>query len=1094
MALDLVPLLPADLQSSLDRLRKLNTQNIQTEWQYLLETPKDKLTPTDLFATATALHWPLASLNDRQHIAWDKGLQILWLHQIIEVPAHLQGYPLSGLILRLSLTWWAEDAQIYVDGALVQSGDLFECFTRLCLSESVQIGQTFQVAVRLVSPNHDNGALVRSHLTYELPPHHPTPEPSFIADELTVLATLEPDSQPEIKAAIAHLPWSTLSLSSSHSHQTALDLWDTLSSQVAIPASVHPFQQSLSDLRRDLKHYSLKLKARQIQCVGHAHLDMAWLWPISDTWEAAERTFRSILNLQADFPDLTYTHSSPALFEWLEHNRPELFSQIQSKVEEGSWSIDAGLWIEPELNIISGESIVRQILYGQRYCQEKFGKISKIAWLPDSFGFCWQLPQLLTQGGIQTFATLKLSWNDTTDFPHSLFWWQSPDGSRILSLMLPPIGTDIDPIKMSTHAKNWEDHTGITDTLWLPGLGDHGGGPTRDMLEKAGRWQKSPFFPELNFTTPNQYIESLAHSSTPLLPNKSPSDQVSSQDSLPIWESDLYLELHRGCYTTHADQKQSNRQSEDLLYQAEVFATIAQITANCSYPKTDIEAAWKILLFNQFHDILPGTSIPEVFEKANNGWQQVQQIGQSVLDESLKAIASTIQFPSPPHREAKPILVFNPLTWSRDAVISFDLSKIDPEKKQLDWIVYDPNYQVIPSQNAPELSNKKAPHQISFLASDIPSLGYQCYWIRPTNTPNDSPRLTKYVLENEFLRVCVDSLTGQIASLIEKSTQTEAFSSLGNQLQLFRDQSGYWDAWNIAPNYEEHPLHSLELFSVQWHETGPIRQCIRVTYKTEVSLIEQDYILDAATPFLVVSNRIIWAETQVLLKVNFPLTVSSDVATYEIPFGAITRKTIPQTAAEKAQWEVPALCWADIGDQNFGISILTTCKHGFDVSSNHIRLTLLKSSIWPDPTADRGTHRFTYAIYPHRKTWQQARTVHYARELSLPPIVYQPEASIAQLKEKNPNQHSFLTIRNPNVIMSTFKPAEDNPNEFILRFYEALGVSTHLELEQSLELSTALKRGNRTNLLETAVQHQHPTYIRPYQIATYRLKRKVNHS
>ncbi|MBE9064911.1 alpha-mannosidase, partial [cf. Phormidesmis sp. LEGE 11477] len=867
------------------------------------------------------------------------------------------------------------------------------------------------------------------------------------------------------------------------SPDSALSLWGTLSTQTPIPAAVHPFQQSLSELRRKLKHYSPKLKSRQIQCVGHAHLDMAWLWPIADTWDAAERTFRSVLDLQADFPELTYTHSSPALFEWLEHNRPELFSQIQAKVKAGSWSIDAGLWIEPELNIISGESIVRQILYGQRYCQEKFGQMSKIAWLPDSFGFCWQLPQLLTQGGIETFATLKLSWNDTTEFPHQLFWWQSPDGSRILSLMLPSIGTDIDPLKMSTHAKSWEDSTAIANTLWLPGLGDHGGGPTRDMLEKARRWQKSPFFPQLNFTAPTDYIESLPHA-----PSIAPKTNASP---LPTWKSDLYLELHRGCYTTHADQKRSNRQSEDLLYQAEVFATIAQLTANRPYPKADLEAAWKALLFNQFHDILPGTSIPEVFAEADEGWNRVRQIGQRVLDEGLKAIASTIKLPPPPHPTAKPILVFNPLTWSRDAVISLDLSKLDPKKKQFDWIVYTPDYQIIPNQNSPELSNKQAPHQIAFLASNIPSLGYQCYWICPANGSKDVPKLTEYVLENEFLRVSINPLTGQIASLLEKSTQTETFSAPGNQLQMFRDQSGYWDAWNIASDYENHPLPNPEIFSIQWHETGPVRQCIRVTYETEASFIAQDYVLDAATPFLVVNSRIIWEETQVLLKVNFPLAVSSDVATYEIPFGAITRKTVPQTAGEKAQWEVPALRWADIGDRNFGVSILTDCKHGFDTQSNQLRLTLLKSPVWPDPDADRGTHQFTYAIYPHPGTWQKARTVQHARALNIPPITYWPQETIACTDPDVLCDRSFLTIHNANIIVSALKPTEDNPDEFILRCYEAHGETTNLSVENALGLSNpSAKQTDRADILEASIRHHQPAHIKPWQVSTYCLKPK----
>ena len=641
--------------------------------------------------------------------------------------------------------------------------------------------------------------------------------------------------------------------------------------------------------------------------------------------------------------------------------------------------------------------------------------------------------------------------------------------------------------------KSWETNTGISNTLWLPGLGDHGGGPTRDMLEKAERWQRSPFFPTLGFTIPSQYIDSL-----PV--RQSNRIEGGNETDIPTWQSELYLELHRGCYTTHADQKRHNRRSEDLLYQAEVFATLAQLTANHPYPKADIETAWKALLFNQFHDILPGTSIPEVFTEANKGWEQVEQIGQKVLDESLKAIATTIDLPSPPHPKAKPIIVFNPLTWPQDAVITFDLSAIDLEKQPLNWTIYNQDQQIIPSQNAPDPSDKKSPHQVSFLALDLPALGYQYYWIQPSTSPIDTSTPTAYILENQFLKASINPHTGQITSLIEKSTQTEALSAPGNQLQTFSDRSGYWDAWNIAPDYEQHPLTAPELISVGWHETGPVRQCIRTIHKTEKSTLCQDYILGISSPFLTIKSNIFWQETQVLLKVNFPVATPSDEATYEMPFGAIARTTNPQTAAEKAQWEVPALRWADVGDRNFGVSILTNCKHGFDASPHHIRLTLLKSSTWPDPSADQGTHQFTYAIYPHPHPWQKARTVQHARALNISPITYQPEEVPAHTNQKTnkkaPNHlstskhQSFLRIHNTNIIMSALKPTEDNPDEFILRSYEAHGESTHLDIEHPLELSALSEEAERTNLLEASIHHAQPTLIKPWQISTYRLTRK----
>ncbi|MGB3293807.1 MAG: alpha-mannosidase [Phormidesmis sp.] len=1060
--LDISPSLKGDL----DRLRQLNTQDIQANWRW---HPHD-IPPADIFNSQTSLQWPIASLNSRQHVAWEKGRKVRWLYQTITVPDAFQGYPLAGMTLRFALTWWADDAQIYIDGTLAQSGDLFECFTRLCLSTSVSPGQTFQLAIRLVSPGHDEGALVRSHLIYELPDTATTPEPSFVADELTVLATFEPSIQPEIESALSQLNWASLT-------QTYPN-----SSPIKIAATAHPFQHSLTQVRETLISLTPPLKQRQIQCVGHAHLDMAWLWPIADTWNAAERTFQSVLDLQKDFPDLTYTHSSPALFEWLEHNRPELFQQIQQKVTEGSWSIDAGLWIEPEFNLIGGEAIARHILYGQHYCQEKFGKISKIAWLPDSFGFCWQLPQLLTQGGIEIFATLKLSWNDTTEFPHSLFWWESPDGSRILSLMLPPIGTDIDPIKMSAHAKKWETRTQLPNTLWLPGLGDHGGGPTRDMLEKAYRWQQSPFFPTLTFTTPKNYINTLPRSPVPPL----------SSPHLPLWQTDLYLELHRGCYTTHADQKQHNRRCEDLLYQAEVFATIAYLKANQPYPKADLERAWKSLLFNQFHDILPGTAIPEVFVEANQAWEQVRSIGQRILDESIGAIASTIPLPKPPHPLAKAIVVFNPLSWSRNAVITLSVPSFSPDAAHSSWSIYDGTHQLVPYQTDSKEVAEQIDRDLSFLAQNLPAVGYQNFWLCPTREKASQPP-EDYSLENEFLKVTIDPETGQIVSLIEKSTQKETFSTPGNQLQTFRDQGQYWDAWNIDPEYASHPLPGPALQSIRWIKAGPVRQELKVTYRFNQSTISQNHILETGVPFLKIETFIDWQETHVLLKAYFPLSISSEIATYEIPFGAIARKTTPETAAEKAQWEVPALRWADLSNQSFGMCLLTQGKHGFDASPNHLRLSLLKSPVWPDPNADKGSHHFAYAIYPHTGSWQTARAAHAAREFTIAPIVHRPEFTSPNNKVGQCRQ-SFLQVQNANLILSAFKLTEDDSDDLILRCYEAYGENAIVDITHSLGVigldeGTITNASIHTDLIETPIHSKNPTNVRPWQIATYRLKK-----
>ncbi|MGB3206316.1 MAG: alpha-mannosidase, partial [Crinalium sp.] len=570
--------------NAIEQLRSMSQVNVQTHWRsrsvlrsnvsHLANLPISDATQSNLG------NWQTVELNPKGHIAWDAG-KLLWLSQKFVIPQHLNGYPITGLALRLVLTWWADSAQIYINGELVQEGDLFDCSTRVLLSSSVTPGEEITVALRLVSPSHDPGALVKSLCVYESTNTNRL-EPGFIADELAVLhkyiETFEPEEITTLSASITNINWAALP----HDPATFENSLNTLRQNLT-KSQIYPFfppspisspplnKGGLGGVHGDgaegwgspsqippLNKGGLGgVFPPKISLLGHAHLDMAWLWSIDETWSAAQRTFESVLKLQKQFPELTFCHSTPALYAWIEQHRPELFTAIQQQVNQGRWEIVGGMWIEPELNIISGESIVRQILYGQHYVLEKFGQISTIAWLPDSFGFCGTLPQFLKLGGIEYFVTQKLRWNDTTKFPYSTFLWQSPDGTEIFSLMSAPIGEGIDPIKMTNYSCEWQQQTTLENALWLPGVGDHGGGPTRDMLEVAQRWQQSPFFPKLEFTTAKNYLSEIS------------SQQSAVSKPFPTWKDELYLEFHRGCYTTHADQKLWNRRCEQLLYEAE---------------------------------------------------------------------------------------------------------------------------------------------------------------------------------------------------------------------------------------------------------------------------------------------------------------------------------------------------------------------------------------------------------------------------------------------------------------------------------------------------------------------------------------------
>ncbi|HBE56833.1 MAG TPA: alpha-mannosidase [Cyanobacteria bacterium UBA11149] len=1324
--------------STINKLRALTQIDIQSNWRY----SSQDLSPEDL-KTDIPNNWQKVELNPKGYIIWDKGSKLIWLGQKIIVPKNLQGYPLAGLALRLAVTWWAADAKIFVNGELVQAGDLFDSSARVLLNWAVTPGEEIIVLLRLVSPGHDIGGLMRSLCVYEVHSQNLSEstnslDPGFVADELEILHiyidVFAPEKLHILETAIAKINWALVSdkaafdNSLSQLRENLLLEWGVGNGEDIEKEDIRQKDQSLTPITENTVHL-----------LGHAHLDMAWLWTVTETWAVAERTFESVLKLQAEFPDLTFCHSTPALYAWIEENRPNLFNRIKAKIALGKWEVVGGMWVEPELNLIDGESIVRQILYAQRYVKAKFGNFTKIAWLPDSFGFTWQLPQLLKQGGIEYFVTQKLHWNDTTKFPHSIFWWQSPDGSKILSLISPPNTAgvmDTNPITMGKYAIDWEKQTGLKDTLWLPGVGDHGGGPTRDMLEIAQRWQNSPFFPKLKFTTAITYLDKIQNQTQP--PQQTPkkplrtfassfapfalkTNDTHPNQSFPTWNDELYLEFHRGCYTTHADQKYWNRRCEGLLYQAELWASLAAIVGEgnffqrkdavaasrrvgrkgrckgrkeedmtVGYPKVELEEAWKKVLFNQFHDILPGTSIGEVFVEANRAWQDVAEVAQKILQNSIGAIASHILLPSPPHPDAKPIFIFNCLNWARSQVVSLSLSSLamDFTREMGEWGDNSINPAKVPNSGMGNLSDgaiftttefganftpdtQSSPNPVHpspsssiyidgqnlaenpvklekigeipdkypfpseiwqiydtfgviqpsqrvgdsllFYAESVPGVGYKLFWLVKEKAENltgieseseksflsahlshhdssisrfwqsDTIAQKDWVLENNFLRVRIDEETGNISSIFDKVNEREVLGKEGggNELQAFKDSGQYWDAWNIDPNYETHRLAETELVSIAWLERGKLQSRIRVIQKLGKSEFCQDYILDWESPLLKIATRVDWQEDHVLVKAAFPLNIETDEATYEIPCGAIARSTKPETPAQKAKWEVPALRWADLSEfsgqrevenQNlslftdkteaenptphtpsYGVSIINDSKYGYDAKPSQLRLTLLRSPTWPDPDCDtsdgqshRGIHQFTYAIYPHRSTWQAAHTVRRGYELNLPllvlgesgienyrvragranqtgnlsitsiqnPPVMEKEEELCQQKQSTwqvtdnfhskpapdisnreirdkisshllPHTASLLNLEAENLILIAFKQSEDNPQEWILRCYECHGETAKLSCHSHLDL----KLRERIDLLERSqkLPDDQLVHITPWQIASFLL-------
>ncbi|MER3475643.1 MAG: alpha-mannosidase [Leptolyngbya sp. ERB_1_2] len=1002
--------------SFVERLRNLVQADVIEHWQVCEDCAIEEI-PTQSFTKI--------ELNEKRYLVWEKGRKVRWFYQEFVLPEALNDYPLAGLTLRLALTWWAELAEIYINGEKVQEGDLFDHSCRVILSSNIVPGERVAVAIRLVSPGHDIGGLMRSRLIYES--NYDEIDPGFVADELEVI-------------------------------QSYIDAFDLEQVEIELDWKVSDrsqFHQSLEALRTSLLPISSQIKEHTIFLLGHAHLDLAWLWDIEETWKAAERTFISVLNLQKDFPELTFCHTTPALYEWIEENQPEIFAQIQAQVRAGKWEVVGGMWVEPEMNLINAESIVRHLLYGQRYCQEKFGKICRVAWLPDTFGFNWQTPQFLKLAGIDYFVTQKLRWNDTTQFPYEWFNWQAPDGSQVRSLMSSPIGEGIEPIKMAKFAWDWVKKTGQPNPLWLFGVGDHGGGPTRDMLEIAERWKRSPFFPNLEFTTALNYLESL----------EIPKDN---------WNDELYLEFHRGCYTTHGDQKRFNREAEARLYHVELDAALSASIAKADYLKTDLEKAWKIILFNQFHDILPGSSICEVYNTAFVNRLDFGDILEKIYNKS--EVETQIKSPISPHLEAQLVVVFNPSNWRRSEIVTAELLKLISDERH--WKICNLNGEILPVQVEKFWVNtgETCIYCYSFWAEDIPSVGYRCFWLYPGEPllfdVQSDFQTDSFILENEFIKAIVDPNTGNLSSVFDKIHQRETLNGFGNELQAFQDSGQYWDAWNIDPNYAQHPLDSPELLEIEHRKLLSLIPGIEVKRAIEKSIFRQTYYLEPNSPVLKIDTEVDWKERHILVKAAFPLNLEAEFATYELAGGAIERTTLPETEAEKAKWEVPALGWVDLNDGEYGVSLLSDCKHGYDCRSDQIRLTLLRGSEFPDPQADLGHHEFTYALYPHTGTWKTAQTTRKAYELQQPLKVL----TLDRFPENGtlPPVHSFLNLQSENLILSSLKQSEDNPDEYILRCYECHGEPAELNLKGDFEIVEAL------DLLERPLNI--PAQIQPWQI------------
>ncbi len=798
------------------------------------------------------------------------------------------------------------------------------------------------------------------------------------------------------------------------------------------------FRAGLAPFRSFAQSFTLYFDA-------NAHIDAAWLWRERETWEVCKRTFSSVLNMMNLRPDFTYTQSSAAYYNWMEHQQPELFKKMAERVKEGRWEIVGGMWVEPDCNLPAGEAWARHLLYGKRYFRSKFGSDVKIGWNPDSFGYNGNMPMFYTQAGITAFITQKIGWNETNVFPHRVFWWESPDGSRILSYFpFDYVNTIDDPYGLVDWLRQFEANTGFAKMLILFGVGDHGGGPSLEMIQRIENLKNLDIYPRIEYGTASTYLNWLS---------------TQNLATLPVWKDELYLEYHQGTFTTQAAMKKFNREGETLLTNAERFSACAALSG-AKYPQEELQGAWQDLLLMQFHDILPGSSIHEVYVDATETHQQVREIGNRKLQSALHYLASRTNTTA--STAGTPLVVFNPLAWERTDLVRVSL----PEDETGSYTVLNHDGATLPSQT---VRTSKYARELLFIAPHVPSMGYSVFTVRP------APELKVFpesdfagTLENDLFRVSIDQATGWLHSIIEKKSGRELLAGPGNELQLLEDKPTAWDAWNLGLTGTKYPMTYRGARIV---EQGPVRTIVRVehTYlkpgtKKEFptedfpsSFFTQDIILYNGLDRIEFRTDADWWEEKTMLKVAFPLTVQDSVATYEIPYGTITRSTQLRNSWETAKREVPALRWADVSAAGYGVALLNSAKYGYDIKGNTMRLSLLRSPKWPDPLADRGKHTMNYALLPHNGSWRDAGVVERGYEFNTPLLALFTDVHAGPL----PARQSFVRLSPSNLVLTTVKRAEDS-NAWVIQWYETEGLQSTAELE----LPTQPKRVRLTNFLE----------------------------
>ncbi|WP_108396059.1 alpha-mannosidase [Devosia submarina] len=812
----------------------------------------------------------------------------------------------------------------------------------------------------------------------------------------------------------------------------------------------------------------------QITAVGSTHLDVGWLWRVMHTRDKTGRSFATVLALMEEYPEFVFMYNQSVLFDFLKKDYPELWERMLAKVKSGQFEIEGAMWVEPDVNIVSGESLVRQIMRGRRFHLEHFGVDPKTVWLPDTFGYSANLPQIMDKSGLKYFVTSKLSWNDTDRHPYDSFHWRGIDGTVTKAQLITAQRFESDAIYTTYNGdlsvsetmgawKRYEPKAIHNELVMSYGYGDGGGGPTRAMIERGIRLERGiPGAPRVKLEGIVPFLDRLG-------------ERMDAQGSnFPTWNGELYLQYHRGTLTSVAKNKANNRRAERLLRELEFLGAMALTQTGSPYPSETLAEFWELVLINQFHDILPGTSIPEVYVDSDNEYGQIF----STLGSQNGPWHSAAQAFAAPAADQLRLLNFTSQTRSGLVTLGSDPG--------LEGLSLATANGVHPLQT---ISRADGTTEMVSPVHDLAPLGWTAAQLLTGGATNTSSTLSvsETHLENELLRVTVDP-SGEITSVFDKTRNRETLAAgeKANRLIAYEDKPMEWDAWDIDRYFEEQgwPLADGPT-TISVVETGPHRAALRIERHYQASTVVQIVSLAAGAHQVEFDTFIDWQERQTVLKAQFPFDLNTSEIRSEIQFGHVKRPTHRNTSWDKARFEASMHRWMDLSEADFGVALLNDCKYAYDCLEQSIRLTLVRGSTFPDPQADLGEHRLRYALFIHDGIADLA-DVHRAAERFNNPVAVVGTRTPVTAATPDLTSFSFASVDQPNVTLETVKKAERS-DALVLRLFE----HANIRANATIHFGIPVKSVRPVNLMEEGQgaplelrDNSITLNLRPFEIAT----------